>query len=147
MSETEPASSTADQTDHDLCTSIMVGHSVSTLTDEAAVCISVCAAKARLSPVGARIVAAQLLQWADHAEALNKTQPGKRVANLLYRVMAKCDEKTREWTAVPAEERAAPPKEEPEPVPPTVERAKVHVKLRRTKPAAKRVATKRKAKR
>lgn len=96
-------------------TSIMVGHAISAYDGTASVAISLNHVKARVSPAGARIVAAQLQAWADHAEAHNKEMPSKEMATLMYRVMAKHDPETKAWQVKPAapEEPAKQPEPDP----------------------------------
>lgn len=107
---TENKSPTADlpEPDENACTRVMVGHAISVLDDEAAVCIDISGRSARLSVAGARIVAQQITAWADHAEERNKARPGDTMVKLMYRVIEKAggtpapapEEPKKQWQVI-----------------------------------------------
>lgn len=111
MTDSETPTTDTPQVDPDAISSIMVGHAISKLDDEAAVCISVNEHHVRLSPEGARIVAAQITAWADHAEKYNQARPTAAITKLIYRVVGAVG-KDKAWgEAPPTEWTANPPAE------------------------------------
>lgn len=130
---------------------IMVGHSANLETGESAVMIY-CAGGNRLSIAGARILAAQIVQWADHAEKRNAERPADTMTRLVYKMMQQAEVKPEddsnagkpgyvkrrksystafEWVPVDTAEGVSGIEVSSEPAP---EKAEVHFALRRKKP-------------
>lgn len=64
---------------------VMTGHIIDHATGEAFVAVF-CAGGNRLSIAGARILAAQIVQWADHAEKHNAERPKDAVMRFMYKM-------------------------------------------------------------
>ncbi len=138
----EAHSPTEDRPEDMICSSVLVGHAIAALDNEAAVSLSVNQQHVRLSPAGARIVATQLTAWADHAEERNKARPGDTMIKLMYRVGEKAGEQ-KQWQAVPETETLPE-----DPPPQTAAQAPVEPKRRVKRPRIlKTIARKKKAKR
>lgn len=83
---------------------VMVGHSVDLETNESAVVIY-CVGGNRLSVAGARILAAQITQWADHAEKRNADRPKETMMRFMYRAL----DSAKQWQHVDDAAKAADP--------------------------------------
>lgn len=85
---------------------VMSGHIIDHDTGEAFVAVY-CVGGSRLSVAGARILAAQIAQWADHAEKYNANHPKEEMASFMLRVL----DKAKQWQHVPAAEKIVDPNE------------------------------------
>lgn len=85
---------------------ILVGSAIDNKTDEQFVALHVSDGGARLSPEGARLIAKQLVEWADHAEKKN-SEP--TTVKLMYRILHDAVDKNG-WRHVeqPATEAQSP---------------------------------------
>lgn len=78
------------------CACVMAGHIIDHETGEAFVAIF-CTGGNRLSVAGARILAAQIVQWADHADKHNAERPKDAIMRFMY----KAADMTKVWQHVP----------------------------------------------
>lgn len=108
---------------------VMIGHSVDLETNESAVVIY-CVGGNRFSVAGARILAAQITQWADHAEKRNADRLKETTMRFMYKAIQQASVKSAEW--VPAEPIEFGSEVSSEPAP---EKVMAHFALRRKKPA------------
>lgn len=65
---------------------VMVGHTIDNATGEAFVALY-SGRSDIIAKIGARILAAQIVQWADHAEKRNAERPKESIARFMYRVL------------------------------------------------------------
>ncbi len=85
--------------------SVLVGSVIDSRTDEHFVAIALQPSSARLSIVGARLLAKQINEWADHAEEKNSTRGDLIKVDLVYRVIQNglvgaADKSAPEWSEV-----------------------------------------------